>query len=96
MRTRARAWSNSPRPSRESNVALVAATGTPSIAYRGPASGLAGALHRLRGSAGGTDLAAGIALGAGLLGGRDGHMVVLRAPEDAIPEVASAPGQLTV
>ena len=80
----------------ESNVALVAATGTPSIAYRGPASGLAGALHRLRGSAGGADLAAGIALGAGLLGGRDGHMVVLRAPEDAIPEVASAPGQLTV
>ena len=34
----------------ESNVALVAATGTPSIAYRGPASGLAGALHRLRGA----------------------------------------------
>ena len=79
-----------------SNVALVAATGTPSVTYRGPASGLASALEHLRASAGGANLSAAIALGAGLLGSRDGHLVVLRAPENAIPEIASAPGQLTV
>jgi hypothetical protein len=80
----------------KSNVALVTATGTPSVAYRGPAAGLAGALDRMRASTGGADLASGIALAAGLLGSREGRMVVLRAPENVIPEIASAAGQLTV
>jgi hypothetical protein len=79
-----------------SSVALVAATGTPSVAYRGPVAGLAGALDGMRAGAGGADLAAGIALGAGLLGSREGRMVVLRAPEDAVPEIVSASGQVTV
>jgi hypothetical protein len=78
------------------SVALVAASGTPSVIYRGPASGLTGALERLRASPDGADLGAGIALAAGLLGSRDGHLVVLHSPESALPEIASAPGQLTV
>jgi hypothetical protein len=80
----------------EADVALVAATGTPFVAYRGPASGLAGALGRLRATPGAGDLASGIVLGAGLLGDRRGRMVVVRAPEDAIPEVASARRQVAV
>jgi hypothetical protein len=80
----------------KASVALVTATGTPSIAYRGPVTGLAGALERLRAGDGAADLASGIALGAGLLGDRNGRLVVLRAPEDAIPAVKSAPGQVTV
>ena len=77
------------------DVALVTATGTPEVAYRGSASGLARGLQHLAASAGGGDLASAIALGAGLLGGRDGRMVVLRAPETARPEVTAAAGQLT-
>jgi hypothetical protein len=80
----------------KTRVAVVTATGTPSVAYRGPQSGLAGALRRLGASAGAGDLPSGIALGAGLLGGHEGRMVVLRAPEDAIPKIAAAPGQVTV
>jgi hypothetical protein len=79
-----------------SQVVLVAATGTPAVAYRGSASGLSAALGHLRAGSGGGDLGAGIALGAGLLGSRDGRMVVLRAPEDALPDISSVQGQLTV
>ena len=80
----------------KASVALVAATGTPSVAYRGGLAGLAGALDGLRASDGAADLGAAIALGAGLLGDRDGRLVVLRAPENALPEIASAPGQVSV
>ena len=79
-----------------SQVALVTASGTPSVAYRGPASGLPGALGRVRPRAGSGDLAGAMVLGSGLLGSRDGQMVVLRAPEDDLPQVRAAPGQLTV
>ena len=43
----------------DAHVALVAATGTPSVAYQGPASGLAGALGVLRAGSGSADLASG-------------------------------------
>ena len=79
-----------------SHVAVVTATGTPVVAYRGPRSGLEEGLRRVRASRGEGDLAAGVALGAGLLGGRAGRMVVLRAPETAKPEITAAPGQVRV
>ena len=80
----------------DAHVALVAASGTPSVAYQGPASGLGGALGVLRAGSGSADLASGIVLGAGLLGDRRGRLIVVRAPEDAIPEIASARGQVSV
>ncbi|HET6174051.1 MAG TPA: VWA domain-containing protein [Gaiellales bacterium] len=80
----------------KANVALVTAAGTPAVAYRGPVTGLPAALDGLQAGAGEGDLSAGIALAAGLLGDREGRMVVLRAPEDAIPELAAAQGQVTV
>ena len=78
------------------DIAVVTATGTPAVAYRGPRSGLEEGLRRVRASAGAGDLAAGIVLGAGLLGGRGGRMVVLRAPETAKPEIRAATGQVSV
>ena len=80
----------------DAHVALVAASGTPSVAYQGPASGLGGALGVLRAGSGSADVASGIVLGAGLLGDRRGRLIVVRAPEDAIPEIASARGQVSV
>ena len=78
------------------DVVVVTATGTPAVAYRGPRSGLDEGLRRVRASRGAGDLAAGITLGAGLLGGRGGRMVVLRAPETAKPGITAAPGQVSV
>ena len=75
-------------------VAVVEATGTPSVVYLGRAAGLADALARLEPDAGAGDLQGAIALGAGLLGGSGGRMVVLRAPEDAMPATFAARGQL--
>ena len=77
-----------------SRVAVVEATGTPSILYEGRSAGLAPALARLEPDAGSGDLAGAMSLGAGLLGGSEGHMVVLRAPEDPMPATRAARGQL--
>ena len=77
-------------------VVVVNAAGTPAVVYRGPRSGLGPALQRLRPSGGGGDLESGVALGAGLLGGRDGRMVVLRAPETARPAITAAPDQVSM
>ena len=75
-------------------VAVIAATSTPSVVYRGSGTRLGSSLDRLRASTGAGDLAAGMALGAGLLTDSAGRMVVLRAPENAMPRVAAAKGQL--
>lgn len=76
-------------------IVVVSAGATPSVVYRGSASGLARALARLRAGSAAGDLAAGVTLAAGLLGGPHGRMVVLRAPESPLPPVLAAPGQLT-
>ena len=77
-----------------SRVAVVEATGTPSVTYRGRAAGLESALGRLEPDAGAGDLPGAIVLGAGLLGGSGGRMIVLRAPEDPMPPTVAARGQL--
>ena len=77
----------------QARVVVVSATGTPAVTYRGAASGLAAGL-RLKADAGAGDLPAAVTLGAGLLEGAGGRMVVLRAPEDVLPRIDSAPGQL--
>ncbi len=80
-------------PARE--VAVVMARAQPSIAYRGKVSGLSRALDGVRASAGPADLAGALAVAGGLTRGSGGSIVVLRAPEDAMPAVHAARGQLT-
>ncbi|HEY1478877.1 MAG TPA: hypothetical protein VGF46_02560, partial [Gaiellales bacterium] len=75
-------------------VAVVAADATPHVLYRGSGSGARAAVGGLRGSATTADLGAAVALGAGLLGGGGGRLVVLRAPESPAPAVQAAAGQL--
>jgi Ca-activated chloride channel homolog len=77
-------------------IAVVTAGATPSIAFRGSPTAAASALARVRPEASSGDLAAGITLGAGLLQGARGRLVVLRAPESPMPPVAAAPGQLSI
>ena len=76
-------------------VAVVAAAATPRVLYRGSPSGVASATRDLEATSANGDLTAAVALGAGELGGSRGHMVVLRAPEDPLPRIRSAAGQLS-
>ena len=64
----------------EGRVAVVTAGATPAIAFRGASTDAAGALAHVRPGASSGDLAGGITLGAGLLQGARGRLVVLRAP----------------
>jgi hypothetical protein len=75
-------------------VSVVSASASPVVRYRGGRSGLASSVRDLRASATPADLAGAITLGAGLLGGAGGRLVVLRAPEDPLPIVRAARGQL--
>jgi hypothetical protein len=79
---------------RAGRVALVSSSATPRVLYRGSRSGLGAALADLRAGDANGDLAAAITLAAGELGGSRGHVVVLRAPEDALPGISASPGQL--
>ena len=76
--------------------ALVSASASPQLVYRGSRSGVAAALRALKATAANADLAAAITLAGAQLGGPSGRMILFRAPEDALPEVAAAAGQLAV
>jgi Aerotolerance regulator N-terminal len=76
------------------SVSVVSASSPPVVRYRGGLSGLSSSVRDLRASATSGDLAGAITLGAGLLGGSGGRVVVLRAPEDPLPAVRAARGQL--
>lgn len=77
-----------------STIAVVSATGTPSLVYRGSRGGLASAIGHLDASSGAGDLTAAVSLGSSLLGGPQGRMIVLRAPENGLPPIAADQGQL--
>ena len=77
-------------------VAVVSASASPRLVFRGSGAGVASALRALEPTAGNADMAAAITLAAGQLGGSSGRMILFRAPEDALPEIAAAPGQLAV
>ena len=81
---------------RPGRVAVVLASAGPRLVYRGSRSGVASALRALKATAGNADMAAAISLAAGQLGGSSGRMLVFRAPEDALPQIAAAPGQFAV
>ena len=79
----------------EARVAVVTAGATPAIVFRGAATDAAGALAQVRPDASSGDLAGAITVGAGLLQGARGRLVVLRAPESPMPPVTAAPRQLS-
>ena len=81
---------------RPGRVAVVSASASPQLVYRGSRSGVAAALRALKATAANADLAAAITLAGAQLGGPSGRMILFRAPEDALPEVAAAAGQLAV
>ncbi|MBS1889513.1 MAG: VWA domain-containing protein [Actinobacteria bacterium] len=72
---------------RDGAVRIVGAGATPSVLYEGPASGASDALARLRAGPGPANLTAALRLAAGLRAGAGDRIVVLRAPEEAAPEV---------
>ncbi|MEO9174428.1 MAG: VWA domain-containing protein [Gaiellales bacterium] len=75
-------------------VTVVSASTTPAVLYHGGRSGLSSRAQELQASATSGDLSAAITLGAGLLGVSAGRLVVLRAPEDPLPSLHAAHGQL--
>jgi hypothetical protein len=81
---------------RPGRVAVVSASASPRLVYRGSRSGVPSALRALTATAANADMAAAITLAAGQLGGPSGRMILFRAPEDALPQIAATPGQLVV
>ena len=77
-------------------VRIVLAAGAPRVLYRGTASGVSAALRRVRPSAGPPDLSDALTVAAGLLAGPRDRVVLIRAPEDAVPPTVSNPGELSI
>ncbi len=78
-----------------STVGIVLADGTPSVLYRGPASGAAAAVSRVRAGDAPDALSRGLAIAAGLLTGPRDRVVLVRAPQDRTPALTVSPGELT-
>lgn len=75
-------------------VRIVLANGTSSVLYRGARAGALAMLAHVTASAAPADLAAALTVAAGLLGGAHDSLALIRAPEDPLPPVSSAPGEL--
>jgi Ca-activated chloride channel family protein len=68
-------------------VRIVGAGATPSVLYEGDAAGAGPAVEGLRAGPGAADLPAALRLAAGLRAGDGDEVVLLRAPEEAAPQV---------
>jgi hypothetical protein len=77
-------------------VRIVLAAGSPTVVYRGDASGAAAALAGVAPSAAPADLPAALRTAGGLLSGSGDRLLVIRAPEDAAPTLQTSPGELKV
>lgn len=75
-------------------VRIVLADAGSSVLYRGARSGALATLARVTASAAPADLASALTVAAGLLGGAHDSLALIRAPEDPLPPVSSAPGEL--
>jgi hypothetical protein len=75
-------------------IRIVLADGAPRVLYRGGITGARAALARVQASAAPADLATALTVAAGLLGGRHDSIVLIHAPEDAVPAVSSSAGEL--
>jgi hypothetical protein len=76
-------------------VQVVVAGPSPAVVYRGGAGGVAAAIAGIRPTAGSPDLPTALGVAAGLLTGPHDHVVVVHAPEDAVPAVHSSAGELS-
>ncbi|MFZ0384167.1 MAG: VWA domain-containing protein [Solirubrobacteraceae bacterium] len=76
-------------------VRVVVASPAARLAYRGSADGVGDALARVRPTAAPPDLGAALSVAAGLLTGPHDRIVVVHAPEDTVPAVDAAPGELS-
>ena len=76
------------------HIVVVAAQGNPGVVYSGDSAGVAAGLASLAPSPSSPDLRPALAIGAGLLGGAGGRLVVVRSPEAAMPSAIASPGQL--
>jgi aerotolerance regulator-like protein len=77
-------------------VAIVLANGSSSVLYRGARAGALATLARVSASAAPADLASALTVAAGLLGGAHDSLALIRAPEDPLPAVSAAPGELQI
>jgi hypothetical protein len=75
-------------------VAIVLANGSSSVLFRGARPGALARLAHVTASAAPADLASALTVAAGLLGGTHDSITLIRAPEDPLPSVSSAPGEL--
>jgi hypothetical protein len=78
-----------------SAVRVVLADGTPSVLYRGSASGARAAIGRLQAGNAAPDLSRGLTVAAGLLTGPRDHVVLVRAARDPMPAVRASSGELS-
>ena len=76
-------------------VRIVLAGATPSVLYRGPASGADAAVSRVRAGAAPVDLSRGLTIAAGLLSGPRDRIVLVHAAQDSAPAVRAGPGELS-
>jgi Aerotolerance regulator N-terminal len=75
-------------------VRIVLANGSSSVLYRGARSGARAMLAHVTAGAAPADLASALTVAAGLLGEARDSLALIRAPEDPLPPVSSAPGEL--
>lgn len=76
-------------------VSIIVSGGQPSVWFRGTAATVPGALRRLRATSAPDRLGLAVALAAGLLKGPQDRVIVLRAPEDALPPLRGARATVT-
>jgi len=75
-------------------VRIVVSDGAPRVLYRGSAAGVAAALANVRSSAAPADLGDALTIAAGLLGGFQDRITLIRAAEDPVPTHTAAGGEL--
>jgi hypothetical protein len=76
-------------------VRIVLAAGAARVIYRGSRAGAGAALARVHASAAPADLTSALTIAAGLLGGSHDSVVLVRAPEDPMPQVSAGAGELS-
>ncbi len=79
----------------DTHVQLVLAGPAPSLLYSGSARGATNAIATLRAGDGAADLSAAVRLAGGLRRANAERIVLLRAPEDPVPEVQARAGTFT-
>jgi Aerotolerance regulator N-terminal len=77
-------------------VGIVLANASASVLYRGARAGALATLAHVTAGAAPADLASALTVAAGLLDGAHDSLALIRAPEDPLPPVSSAAGELQI